>query len=436
MSLITGIPIFALFIIGATAPVSGVLLAMVCETWFSYVDISGFPPRNYVAAGMAVLWGVFVFTRYHKGMITRRMAGIYAGVFLFISWSFLVNSTQMDVGVAFYNMGSKQVMPVMLSLFIATWFISRKRVEIFVLASGLAIALSGFVGIMQFLGVESFWDIRFSLNSLGTATQNQLDLRARIPGLAYFAVPLSYQLGLIIPILIGFYGNAGVKIRMILRYMLLICFFALLMTLMRSAIMGILMGGVYLLYKKQSRFKYFKFIMGIFALAIGLLLVAPASERLQTLDDSAMGRLPLALAGLKITQSHPFGIGMGQYSEYAETMYDEFRDYQGAAFMLQTSSHNQFINTLVAYGIPGFLLLMVLYVQLFKTLSVLMRSSDRFLNSMGLGLSGALISYTVNSFFHNAGLYYGDVYIWYFVGLILALHKLELQHKREASIAS
>ena len=144
-------------------------------------------------------------------------------------------------------------------------------------------------------------------------------------------------------------------------------------------------------------------------------------SRFAVMDSATVGRLPLAIAGVRMALSYPLGLGAGGFLEKSEEFYYDVSNMPGSEIVLTMGTHNQFINTAVGYGVAGFLLLLMFVYMLFKYTLVLAGSNSSFYSVFGRGMFGAFVSYSVNSSFHNAGFLYGDVTIWYFIGLFFAI---------------
>ena len=158
-------------------------------------------------------------------------------------------------------------------------------------------------------------------------------------------------------------------------------------------------------------------------------LIEPIRSRFIHLDESAYARLPMALAAFKIWLANPLGVGYGQFSAQAEQFFSELAGFRGAQQILHTGAHNQFLNTLVFYGLPGFLLLLILYKRVLQTLQSLWKNAqDSWGKGVALGLLGGFVSYLVNSLFHNAGPFISDPFHWYFIGLAVALWIINREH--------
>ena len=96
---------------------------------------------------------------------------------------------------------------------------------------------------------------------------------------------------------------------------------------------------------------------------------------LTKLNSGNLARIPLFWAAFRVSLENPWGIGVGNFNDYAEKFYPQLRNMVGADHVLMTSAHNQFLNILVYYGVLGFGLLVLFYYFIIKGLRHVMESS-------------------------------------------------------------
>ena len=190
------------------------------------------------------------------------------------------------------------------------------------------------------------------------------------------------------------------------------------------------LGVVY--HLSGRRFNIGKIIVSSLLLLILLASSDIIANRFLKMDESALARIPQTIVGVKIFLSNPMGIGVGQFQSYSAAYFKQVSHLSGATEILRTSSHNQFLNTAVYFGIPGLILLLLFYKRIFKSLSHLRHTQQEpFLNALAIGLIGSFISYIINSMFHNAGPFVGDPFNWYLIGMVLVLLNLNNKFKTE-----
>ena len=145
--------------------------------------------------------------------------------------------------------------------------------------------------------------------------------------------------------------------------------------------------------------------------------------RLVSLDAQAYDRIQLAITAIRYAREFPLGTG-GRYKPQARHV-DLAWGSRKVQAALSFSPHNQFLLCLVQYGVPGFVLLLLLYggsagALLFawwRGWSV-RRSSSWFLSA---AIASALAAYIANSFFHDHGPFTKDWFNCVLIGLALAV---------------
>jgi O-antigen ligase len=146
------------------------------------------------------------------------------------------------------------------------------------------------------------------------------------------------------------------------------------------------------------------------------------AEALEGEDTGLDARLPMAVGAFEMTLDNPLGIGEGRYNPVVAEYYRFLFQMAGAEDAVKQSSHNQFLNIMVYYGVAGLLLLLLFYAKIFQGLKQVRRETkDPLLRATAIGLTGGFAAYIVNSLFHNDGPFLGDIFNWFFIGLALAL---------------
>ncbi len=162
--------------------------------------------------------------------------------------------------------------------------------------------------------------------------------------------------------------------RRLLLVSMLLCFFAMLLTLARSAVVGLVAGlaAVFALYVRRVNKAIVVLLIVLVAISA---LLAPASvkQRLGTTFDfeqraatSNSSRLILLQAGLRMAQEHPLvGVGIGRFDENLE-LYTSPRERALLGFETYEASHNQYVAALNDGGIVALLaILWLLYEMLY-----------------------------------------------------------------------
>lgn len=421
--------LFFIFFILAK-PLIGLIISIPLILYFSYIDILWVSPWNYFIFFLATIVILALFLK-GKIKINKYSQRIWIVSILFLVWVTIINLIQgIELPIILTN--NLKLISVFLLGFCTMFFIkNEKQLKLFSYSLIFFMSISAFVGIMQFFGIDFFWKLRefFGINPNHIVGQQILQ-RDRVPGLAYFSIPFGYQLASIVPFVFGillvkkksFLKNISLKIA------LGICLLGLLASLSKSAIIGGIIGlfaVMFLTLEPKKRKK--KIIFSIMILIFIILILNSFTNNLilgnfSNSTDSALSRIPLFLTAFKIFLSNPFGIGTGQFNQYGAEFFSELSHLPGAYHILTTSSHNQFLNTLVYYGIFGLLLLLAFYYYIFKGLFRIYKYfNGSFIKGITIGLIGSFIAYIINSMFHNAGPFLIDPFNWYFIGITMFL---------------
>jgi hypothetical protein len=295
---------------------------------------------------------------------------------------------------------------------------------------GFALVASSIVGILQLLFGGVFYDFKALL--IGHRDLAQIDIRGEASGLALFSLMLAYQIVCVLPVFVSIFVYSSVKKweRLFISIISAILAVSLLLTKVRSALVGtaVWMVGAMFFYRKGTKVVLNRKIVilstGI-ALIILIYLLFPLKEIMSLRDRSAQARLPLNVIGISIALEHPLGIGsIEEFNEFSADNYEVVAHMKGAEAVRYLSPHNQFLNTLLFWGIPGFIMLMLLFFYKFKVLLGLLRCRDDSIWAVAFGILGVSVTYVITSFFHNAGPFTGDIFYWYIIGLIPALVRI------------
>ena len=281
----------------------------------------------------------------------------------------------------------------------------------------VAFALAtGVVGILQFLGVDASWQARELISGLQAEPvelQRWVTSRHRALGLSYSTMNLGYQTVscLLIVLLMC---NARLFGPALFNWF---AFFALLIgvatgvrSLLIAAAAAAVISNVFMLHsaKRDQRFYFFIFLLGAVLVLSVLALASPELRIFSASDDSAAGRLVLAKLGMNLLLDTPFGFGWGFDSRNFFWIYwSELLDYQNADAVYHHGLHNYFLNFALTYGVLGVLVLAIAFLASARQLSI-----------------AALVftPYFLNSFLHNGGPFFGEIYFWFAYAIFLYLY--------------
>lgn len=430
VELLLGVTALAVLVACAARPFWGVCLAALLDLYFSYVQVLVLPPRNYLLAYLValalvrVMWGdVARLPRSaHRLVLVTGLLVALAAAMTLIGPDSLVD--------ALYGLGGGLGAGMAIAA-ITAFFVNDERDALtFVRFVTICLVLSSLVALLQFAGVESAWRVRELLGgNQGGAIVGAISERARAPGLTYFAIQLSYQLATLIPITGSLWlaAPAGSMTRRVYGLSCVMMALGLAATLTRSGLAAAAAGMATVIVLSRRRQRWLWLVMTA-SVTIAVIGIFDVSERrgLSLLQLTAE-RLPHFVTALRIAWDNPLGIGgLSQFNQYAVQYYAEIADLPGAEAVLRSTTHNQFLNLLVAFGVPGLVGLVWFYVELFKLLGRVRRrdTQDGRLRILASGLTGASVAYLVNASFHNPGPFSGDLFSWYWIGLTVALARM------------
>jgi putative inorganic carbon (HCO3(-)) transporter len=209
------------------------------------------------------------------------------------------------------------------------------------------------------------------------------------------------------------------------NYKVLYFFFFILLTLgvistgSRGGFLSLIVVFLYFIMKSRQK------LLGFFAillLGLAIFLFAPPEywQRQTTItsyqqDESAMGRINSWKVGIRMFADRPLlGVGIGAYEVSHGSKY-------GGPWLV---AHNAYIQIGAELGIFGLLLYLGLIFYIYRQATVLIAfyQRDNYLESICLGVKGALLTYAVGSFFLSVG-YYPHLYLLLSIVMLVKILK-------------
>jgi len=167
---------------------------------------------------------------------------------------------------------------------------------------------------------------------------------------------------------------------------------------------------------------YTTFAIG--AIFIILLLVVPNPIQkglLRTEAATAYGRIPLMKVAFNMISHHPWlGVGPNNYVLMAKK-YDFTPEQLTTTW--NTAVHNGYLFLSGEIGLPGLFFFICLVVLVFRGLLPALRSTDPFINLVGLGVMGGLLG-TLTHWMTDLGAYAQVRLFWFMLGLAVAVGHL------------
>jgi O-antigen ligase len=195
---------------------------------------------------------------------------------------------------------------------------------------------------------------------------------------------------------------------------------ALMLTNTRSSWLGFVAGGIVIAVVQN-----WKFLIVIAAAIVAFFLFAPAHQvdRARSIVDmshpSNYGRIHMWETGVKIAKDFPFlGVGDTDLHVFYEK-YKEPTDEETGGHL-----HNNMVTLLVTIGGVGLAVVLALFVKIFAVLigAVRRHRGDWLSGSIATGVLAAYCAFHINGLFEwNFGDHEIVVFLWFFVGLALAL---------------
>jgi len=441
--------VILVFLVGIIVinPYAGLILSVPLVLWLSYVDFLWVAAWDYIII-LLVITAIAKMVLTQRGVSTGRYSRRIIGVTILIFMVSLFVNMIHSFPIARVALVEAQLLSCLFLGFCMMYFIgNEKKLKIFISIIVGSMCISAFVGIMQFVGVDFFWQLR------GTAGFDEATLvdflaRTRICGLANYSIPFSYQLTFVTPfvfgILIGKHRQVlGEKIFFIGAFS--VCFVATVSSLVRSAFIGVLIGMSVIAmqqydYKRTTKQWCIIILFSVIVFVGATSLMGGNYGNRFRLDMSAVSRVPAQIATVKIALKRPTGIGRGPQDSKIQGEYERY--YRGslctfinrfganlspgvlkeALISPSTGSHNQFLNMLLVYGVLGFVLLVMFYVYIYQSLiQVIHCGASVYLQTIAISLLGGFSAYIVNSLFHNNGPFLSDPFNWYFIGMTVFL---------------
>jgi len=412
-------------------PFMGLLTAIACETWLSYVDVLWVPLRNYVIVLVAFSIMLVKFTRKtakiqwdERARALKNIVATYLILILVINlpWG---NTTKSEFISTMQYYVTRIAVGALIAYIIVVSCDSERKTLIAIDMVIVSIAVSAFVGVMQFFDVDFFWNLRYMLRvpDPRDTYYEALVYRQKISGLAVYSMPFSYQLVSVFPLALARILSQRKTVGKIAYGLLAAAIgFAIPMTQARSAILGAIAAMTAFLWRSKLQTK----LIALFAsgMILGIVLSQEQVQRRFSAEaERGRGTIPMIVMSIRMGLERPLGVPYNKRWALQQEFFSEVLDLEGAYVALDKTSHNQFLNALVYYGFPGLFLNISFYVVLFGMGHVLLKKRQAHEADITRAFIASFAGYVVHSSFHNPGPFIGgDVHSWYFIGLFVAFY--------------
>ena len=368
----------------------------------------------------------------------------------FLIWIWIYNTFLVIVGVMDYfpirYFLGKLISPFLIFISIYYAFRNSHELHLFLIISIMIMSLSSFVAYLQVSNPYLGYSLKPAfVKLLGFKIGSTLREGSRTGGLAAgaYSVPYSYQVVTFIPVIFSYiyiFFRKSKLVLMLLLMSLTVNLLGLLMSAMRSGLVGISVGLMVMflvIYRGKTG------ILLRISLAFTVVFVILYSvynyipivknyykfiySRFTQYSFSDFERFNAMKIGVNVFWNNPMGYGLVySYNDIVDNLRSDLIDYsyipvRGPVYL---SSHNQIINTGLRYGFVGLFVLLYIYFLLFKGfLESPRKNADMFI--LRIGILGGILANFINSMFHNAGLFNSDYIVWYFIGLYFVIKRLE-----------
>lgn len=375
---------------------------------------AGYPIRGLLTAGLLVFLAILFFedaaAAMKKNSLLLAVAAGLAVVGTFVS---IVNRAPLD---AITEAVTEVHLQTAVTILVATILARLCGARLCVLAIVCGIAVSGFVAILQMIGLDAAWSWRETFGNLQNQNLSEFQpfAKRRPMGVSFSPIQLSTQLCLAFA--------AYTAVRDIERkrageertadpavFIALLAFFAVCIASgTRSPILGgLIFLGLYVATRRASWVAVLMLAVGAIFYFAGpslLALFQEAQPRVVRVDDnSAASRFALAYYGLVLFLDNPLGYGFAfKPYELWTNYWHEFYTMASPSALQSKELHNYAFNMLNTYGIGLFL-----FVPAAITLLRRAKASLIF-----------FVPYIVQIMFHNAGPFWSDAIIWFVVAAI------------------
>ena len=315
------------------------------------------------------------------------------------------------------------VIPLILIFSIKEAIRSVRQVNLALIIMAFIVSISCIVAVLQAMDIDFFWNLRMMIGvPYSSELQLQLANRVRTPGLAFYSVPLSYQISAIFPFIIYLIYISKSKKKIIMLGLCVVL--GALASKALSSIMSILV--CYIVFSKLNNLLNLKRLYSVIAVGIVLILCMTPfnniASRFTKIDSTAFSRIPCTIIGTKMLLASPSGVKGEEYLELKRHHLRSIQYLPGASYAKSAAFHNCMLNVGVRCGWVVFIGYVLLYVYIFRFIYRAMKnctigSADYYFYSSAIAY---FCAYIIQSFTHNAGLTTGDPYDWITIGVILA----------------
>jgi O-antigen ligase len=289
----------------------------------------------------------------------------------------------------------------------------------------------------------------YNMLGMGQATiiPDFMSKLGRASGMSEMELELSYILSVVIIVLLGIYLRKGLEVinRNWLFIPLIVLAGGLYYSYTRSSIFAVACGLVSILLFILLRSKWWIILAIVFVVFVFLensnVVAGKGVSGRDSMEqlESSISREILWQAGLAIAEDHPIlGIGVDQFIKVSPQytarvdpalIQWETNRYWSYRTLGNEPPHNDYMMMWVSYGIIALVLFIWLHFVIFNNfMKAYFLSTDKFTKGISLGFAAALVTYVVNSFYHN--MLATMPLFWVLAGFSLVTMKLAKKEKK------
>jgi putative inorganic carbon (HCO3(-)) transporter len=440
LSVMVVLAVTALFIIGLRKPLWAMAALLVAQlTITSYMVATPFFNISLrlllILVTFLIMGRAFLRREIDLGPGARKIIIPVLVLVIITTISNMINSSGFDF---VYKEFRNQLVGLLFIILLPAIIQNSRQLKIICTVAFVVIIASAIIGVLQHYNL-------FGMQQ-ATLTTDIVSRIGRVPGMSETELEFAYILSVTLMILLGIYLLKGFTTRHEKYFVIamLILLPGLYFTYTRSALISIVIGFLALVVFARTRIKWpivfvFAFLV-ILALELtnvfGGTFLSGRSESSQ--EESSVARSILWQAVIAVALDNPIlGIGGDQFlkisPEYANKIdpelikFEEDRYYQYRT-LGKDAPHNDFLRVWAYYGTPALIVYIWFHFALISSCaSTFRKSKNRLIKGLALGLAAALVTYVVNSFYHNVSSTLPI--IWILAGFSLVVAKLAAREK-------
>jgi O-antigen ligase len=365
---------------------------------------------------------------------------------LFIGVTVVTNFLTAGFDVAFKDFRNLLV-GLLFAIFIPAVIRNTKQLKTLCIATCIMVTASAAIGIAQhynLLGMVEATTIPGFLTVIHVG-----DLRT--PGMSESELELAYILSATLIIFICLYLTKGITTnRLLLATSMILMLAATYFTYTRSALVALALAAGSLVLFLKSKIRWGITLVLIF---VGIFTIVQTdvldnkffgSRTARSQLESSISRSILWQAAVGAALDNPLlGIGAGQFisvsTEYSSSVDPSLLEWEKNRYWNWSTlgsyePHNDFLTVWVSYGTIALVFYFWIHFGIMKICFLsFRRSKNRFIKGLSLGLAAALVTWVVNSFYHN--ITSTLPLLWMIAGFSLAAMKMACKEKVNSSKA-